>query len=243
MADPKLEKAYALLEKKRLANIAKNVGEGRTMNMAGIPLNEKQSTAGTLSEVMDTLRNKGKTITNVSKEVKTTPKDMMGINPEVAYKSRFFNLDKKLGGAGEALEDIGNVAREEGGLVKNQGGFAKVLPALGLGAAALGALGIANKVQAGEFGQAGLEGADLATDYVPVLGQVKAAIRPSELGNSELPPEEMAAREVYNQQMRTNKSGEAANYPATQQPLITPEDRVKYEDMKKQFSGISNRMK
>ncbi len=84
-----------------------------------------------------------------------------------------------MGGALTEAQDVGkNVNEEAGSLLHNQGGFSKVLPALGLGAAALGALGIANKVQAGEYGQAGLDTADLATDYVPGLGQAKMAVRP-----------------------------------------------------------------
>jgi hypothetical protein len=76
--------------------------------------------------------------------------------------------------------------------------IAPILKAAGIGALGYQALGIGQKAAAGEFGEAGLEAADMATDYLPVVGQVKDAIRPTELGNADLPPEEMKQRELFN---------------------------------------------
>lgn len=243
MADPRIEKQYAKLLEQRAKIAAKNAAEGRTMNMPGVPLNERDVPASTLSEVMDTLRSKGSPVTTIENTIKTTPKDTIGILPEVRNKSKFFNLDNKLGNVGEAVEDAGRAVNEDaGGLLRNAKGFSKVLPALGLGATALGALSVANKVMAGEPGQAGLEATDLATDYVPVLGQVKMAVRPTDIGDSELPEDVMKQREVFNAARRA-KDGQPVNNPSQDPSILEPEDRAKYEDMKKMFSGISDRMK
>lgn len=241
MADPRIEKQYAKLLEQRAKLAAKNAAEGRTLNMTGVPLNEREVPASTLSEVMDTLRAKGKPVTTIANEIKTTPSDLIGIDPSIRNKSKFFNLDQKLGGVTEAAEDVGKAVNEEsGGLLRNTKGFSKVLPALGLGATALGALSIANKVQAGELGQAGLESADLATDYVPGLGQVKMALRPSELGSGELPPEEMEARRIYNEARKAGQTGT----PSLEQPMLAPEDRVTYDEMKKRINfNVLNKLK
>lgn len=236
MADPRIERQYQKLLKQREANVAKNLSEGRTINMSGVPLNEgTPETAGTLSDVISKIKEKGGATGNLENTVKRTGEEMIGISPEVKMKSRFPSIKKALGVA----DDLGTAAREEtGGLLKNQSGFSKVLPALGIGAAALGALGIANKVQAGELGQAGLETADLATDYVPVISQLKLAARPSELGNAELPPEIMEQREIYNQARKAGQTGTSSQ----EQPLLEPEERARYGDMRGQFKNLINRM-
>jgi len=239
MANDSLEKAYELLLKRRQKNVNKNILEGRTMNMSGIPLNPNEiQAAETLSNLKSDIASQGGLVKNLENTIKTTPNDVIGIAPEIAYKSRFPSVKKALGEA----EDVGKMVNEDtGGLLKNSKGFSKVLPMLGMGATALAGLGIANKVQAGEFGQAGLEGADLATDYVPGLGQAKMALRPEELGNAELPPELMKERELYNA-ARKSKLGEPVNNPSTEQPLLAPEDRVKKEELDRILKSIiSNR--
>lgn len=153
---------------------------------------------------------------------------------------------KTQGFASRLADDVSDVATKEGGMLKNlksNAGFGKALPALGMAGAGLAALGIMNKVQAGEYGQAGLETADIATDYIPGVGQLKMAARPTELGNSELPEDEMLARKVYNEQVRRGKGeSETINNPSNELPILAPENRVKYEDMTK-FSNLINRMK
>lgn len=243
MVDSRIERQYKKLLEAREKLAAKNAAEGRTFNMTGVPLNEPEVRASTLSETLDAMRAKGNPVTTAENVIKTTPADLIGINPEVRNKSKFFNLDQKLGNVAEELGAAGKTVNEDaGGLLRNSKGFAKILPALGIGATALGALSVANKAMAGEPGQASLEAADLATDYIPLVGQVKMAGRPSELGNSELPPEEMQARNVYNEMIRKSKEGKPVQYQATEQPLIEPEDRAKYEDMKRQFSNIMNKL-
>lgn len=234
MADPRIERQYAKMLKDREKNVARNLLEGRTMEMSGVPLNEAPEKAGTLSDVIAKIKEKGGAASNLESTVKTTPSDLVGMSPEVKMKSRFPGIKKAM----RVAEDLGTAAREEtGGLLKNQGGFSKVLPALGLGAAALGALGIANKVQAGELGEAGLEAADLATDYVPVVSQLKMIARPSELGSGELTPELMEQRRIYNEARKAGQTGVSSK----EQPLLEPEERAKYSEMRDQFKNVINR--
>lgn len=181
MADRKLEKAYELLEKKRLANVARNAAEGRTMNMTGTPLNDEVSRAVDLKQAMADLRNKGK-VTNLESTIKATPTDTIGIKPEVRNKSKFFNLDQKMGIVDDVADDAAKLAGESS-ILKNAKGFAKgVLPAIGLGGAALAAMGIMNKAQAGELKDAAVDTADLATDYIPVVNELKMALKSEGLG-------------------------------------------------------------
>jgi hypothetical protein len=172
------------------------------MQMSGTPLNENiAKPANTLSDVLGDLKENKGLVQNLENTVKTTSPNMIGIAPEIAYKSKFPSITKSL----DAARNVGTAINEDIpdkkgilNLLKNSGGFSKVLPALGMGATALAGLSIANKVQAGELGEAGLEGADLATDYIPGVGQAKMALRPSELGNAELPPEVMEERRKFN---------------------------------------------
>lgn len=241
--DYRARKAAELLEKQRLARVAKNLAEGRTGRVEGLPAYDKAlRSAASPQEAMQALRDQGK-VTNLENVIKSTGTDTIGIDPAVRNKSKFFNLDKKLGGASDVLDDVSHVASEEGGILKNQKGFSKMLPMLGMGAAGLAALGIAGKVQAGEYGDAALDTADVATDYIPFVGQAKMIARPSDLGNAELPPEMMEEREVYNAARRA-KNGETVNNPSTEQPLLAPEDRATYEDMKKKVNfNVLNRIK
>lgn len=241
--DYRAKKAAELIEKRRLATIAKNIEQGRTGIIKGTPLNDPK-----MSLSMEDLKNQGK-VSNHYNTIKTTPSDTIGINPEVRNKSKFLNLDTKLTGVADSIDDLSDaskIAKEEGGFLKNlkgNKGFGKVLPALGMGAAGLAALSIGNKAMAGDFGGAGLEATDLATDYIPGVGTAKMALNPSELGNAELPEDEMEARNVYNSQVRRSKGMDPVNNPSNEMPQLAPEDRVKYEDLKRQFSGLTDRMK
>jgi hypothetical protein len=208
-----LNKAYELLLKKRAENVLQSPTRSDIDKVKKTNFQTKPVPAETLSDVIKTIKNKGSLAQNVSDVVKTTPNDTMGITPAVVNKSpvnksRFFNLDKRMGqGIADGAEDVAEVVQKEAPLLKNSKGFAKLLPMLGLGAAGLGALSIANKVQAGELGSAGLEAADITTDYLPGVGTAKFIVSPSELGNSELPEEEMLARQKFNEAMKNRIKG------------------------------------
>lgn len=235
--DYRAKKAYELLEKKRLANIAKNAEQGRTGIVSGMPAYDKTVRPDSLQGALDELRKQGK-VTNLENTLKQTPTDLMGIDPAVRQKSKFGNLDKKL--VGEVLDDVSDVARKESSVLGNSKGFAKMLPMLGLAGAGLAGLSIAGKVQAGELGEAGLETADLATDYIPGVGTLKMAARPTELGNAELPDEMMKERAIYNA-ARMGKNREPAVVPSEETPMLAPEDRVQKRDLDAMMQNILNR--
>ena len=163
-------------------------------------------------------------------------------------KSRFPSLDKNLSGnnsAVESLENVGKTVNEEtGGLLRNKAGFSKVLPMLGLGATGLAALGIANKVQAGELGKASLDSADLVTDYIPGIAQAKMALRPSELGEEPTDPVSMKGsvfEKDYNDSVNDSPRDPAASTLSNKQLLLAPDDRVKKEDMDGILKNIRNK--
>lgn len=185
---------------------------------------------GTLSDVISSIKDQGGMAKNVMDEVKVSPNSLTGIKADVVSNTRFPSVQKMLSGTKEA------------GLLKNTKGFSKMLPMLGMGATALAGMSIANKAMAGDVGEAGLEAADLATDYVPGVGQVKMAMRPTELGQAELPNNIMEERRIFNE-ARKSKEGEMVNNPSQEQPLLAPEDRAKYEDMQSQFKNIMSRLK
>ncbi len=237
--DYRAKKAAKLIEKNRLERVAKNIAEGRTGKISGTPFTDPKPSASTLSEVMEDLKKQGK-VTNIENIIKRTPMDTIGIDPVVRNKSKFFNLDKKLGDIADSVDDAGKVVNEEASLLKNKGGFAKMLPMLGLGAAGLAGLSIAGKVQAGELGEAGLETADLATDYIPGVGQLKMAARPTELGNAELPDEFMKERAIYNA-ARMGKNRQPATTLSEQPPILEPEDRAQKKDLDAILQNIINK--
>lgn len=253
MADPitdrKLQLLDTLLEKGQITQEMYDQNKAKVLHSIGDLAEKIESSGGyrkrledltpraeTLSDLADTLKSKGSVVSKISEGVKTTPSDLIGIDPALAYKTRFANINKKLGAVGDVAKDVS----EEAGLLKGQKGFAKMLPMLGLGAAGLAGLSIAQKAAAGELGQAGLESADLATDYIPGLGQAKMALRPSELGSGELPPEEMEARRIYNEARKAGQTGT----PSLEQPLLAPENRATYDEMKKRINfNVLNRLK
>ena len=73
-----------------------------------------------------------------------------------------------------------------------------LLKAAGVGALGYQALGIGQKAMAGDIGEAGLDAADMGTDFIPGVGEAKMAISPTQMGNAELPPEVMEERERFN---------------------------------------------
>jgi len=120
--------------------------------------------------------------------------DLKGLEEGTEYLSKHFkpDIEDKFG----KLKQMLNLER----IVKGQPlkMIAPLMKAAGVGAIGAAAMGIGNKAMAGEYGQAGLDTADLATDLTPIVGEAKMAIYPTELGNAELPPEEMQERERFN---------------------------------------------
>lgn len=207
------KKAYELLEKKRLANIAKNEAEGRTMRMQGTPLNEPTMRGSNVKESMNMLRNQGK-VTNVDNTIKTTSNSLEGINPD-ARKSKFFDLQEKLNNpesiankahleqlnaeipktVPKVMEEVSQVApelkqaenaAEHSGILNKLGTAGKVL---GVGALAANLAGIGRDAMAGEIGKAGAGALDTATDYIPGINTAKMALGSQSAGEGSDRPE------------------------------------------------------
>jgi hypothetical protein len=252
-----LEKKYAKILESRQKNVDRNLLEGRNLGVTAIPeastegkravdelydrmlekrqnklmKNAEMGRSIDLAGTLPIAEAKGSKISNLSNEIKTDFGDNPAIKRDIAFSSKSSPVK-------DATEEA---VREANGILSGKMG--KTLKALGILAPGIAAMGIGEKAMAGDFGSAGMDTADLATDYVPVVGQIKDAIRPEEIGNQELPANEMAMRAIYNEQMRRNKEGQAAIQPAFKdEPL--PE-RVKKEDLDKLTSKFQllNKMK
>lgn len=79
-------------------------------------------------------------------------------------------------------------------------GAKTLLSALPLAATGLAAAGIGSDAMAGEFGKAGMGAADLATDFMPGISQVKDVISSEELGAGE----DKLLAELKNQQVQND---------------------------------------
>lgn len=152
--------------------------------------------SATSSDVIGDIADKGG-VRNLNSKISTTPESMAGIKANVE-PNRFANIKNALS---DSASTAGKMAEEEGGVLRSlrgETGSTTMLPMLGLGAAALGGMGVAKKLGNGDYGNAALDATDIGTDFIPGVGLAKMALRPTELGNSELPPEIMQQRTAYN---------------------------------------------
>lgn len=145
MGDKRTEKTYARELERRAARAAKNAEEGRTL--------------GNMAPKGIPLHDK----------VKAPAGTLSDVIDEMTSKHRLENTVKTADGFDPRID-----ANVRNNPLKNSKGFSRLLPMLGLGGAALAASSIFNKAKAGDIPNAALESADLATDYVPGVSQVKA---------------------------------------------------------------------
>lgn len=181
MSDSRTERAYQQMLERRAKATALNEAKGRSLaNMAskGIPMDglDKSKAADTLSDVMGNISEKS----NLSDVVKKAD----GFDPRINANVRGGKLDMMKKAMQEA-GDIEHAVAPEMGMLKNNKGFAKLLPMLGMGGAALAASSMFNKANAGDMPGAALEGADLATDYIPGVGTAKMALQSDGLNEGE----------------------------------------------------------
>jgi len=194
---------------------------------------EMPARAESLGSVMDQIRSRGVGTQNIANEIKSATPGMS------ALSGRTSTLEK-VGNIADSIPRPTTTSLERLNTPKSAGKFSKTLKALGILGPALGAMAIGDKAMAGDFGGAGIEAADMATDYIPVVGEVKQAIEPEMMGNSELPPDIMAERALYNEQARAGKGREPAVLPTDL------EEPVRYSDMEDQITkrfNVLNRMK
>lgn len=207
-----------------------NVSKLKTLSQDLRP--EMPARANSLSSVMDEIRSRGVGTQNIANDIKSATPGMAA-----------------LGGKRAVLESVGDIAEsipkptttslERLNMPKSAGRFGKTLKALGILGPAAAAMSMSDKAMAGDFGGAAMEGVDLATDYIPGVGQIKEAIRPEDLGNSELPSEEMAARRLFNESRKVKGAAPAEEIEGL-------EDPVRYSDMQKEITkrfNVLNRMK
>ena len=164
-----------------------------------------------LSSVMDEIRNNRGAVTNIANEVKTATPGTASVSGRTAL----------MDSVGEIAQDAKKV--EGSSLGRLNGKFGKTLKALGILGPALGAMSVGEKAMAGDYGAAGMEAADQGLNYVPGLGEVKQAITPTELGNSELPDTIMKERALYNAQV-ANGRGINSMDVKEDEPIVDDQD-------------------
>jgi hypothetical protein len=143
------------------------------------------------------------------------------------------NINKIEEGYKPVLGKVFQSAKDAGKKVRS---FAPLLGMLGAGAAAMG---VGEKAMAGDFRGAGMEAADLATDYIPGISQAKMALQSDELGKGS---------DVVGQKpsfdftpFRTNKAvndspADTSNMPSFKnEALPEKKERTKYSELRKMF--------
>lgn len=182
--------------------------------------------AESLGSVMDQIRSRGVGVQNVADEIKSATPGTSALSGKRA-------ILESVGDIAESIPKPTTTSLERLNMPKSTGRFGKTLKALGILGPAAAAMSISDKAMAGDFGGAAMEGVDLATDYLPGVGQVKEAIRPEELANSELPSEEMNARRLFNESRKAKGAPPAQAVEGLEEP-------VRYSDMQQQISKRFN---
>lgn len=211
---------------KKATDAFKNMGKTKDLTDLVGKVVEKGGTAGAVDGMKNVFANEANATAQAAKE----------------QPGMFSKIGKVLSGVEES--PTVKAVNEDSSLLKNSKGFAGVLPMIGMAGLGLAGLSIANKANAGEYGKAGMEAADTATDFIPGVGQAKFALRPSELGNAELPPDIQRAKEVYNAARKAKEGMQEPENVPTQDPMLAPEDRATYDDLKKKFNfNVLNNIK
>jgi len=220
----------------RAKNNAVNLLEGKSIQNAGkgTPFNVLDDVqSDNLKNALETIKAKQGIVQNLENTVKSTGTDMIGINPDIVQKSRFPSVKLKMDATGQEIGE--GVAPS---ILKNAKGFAGVAPMLGMGAAALGVMPIAKKLQdqdwAGAVGDTAELGANIA---FPIASTV---LNSPELGAADIPDEEMRERNIYNAARQKGVS-----QPSNQEPLLQPEEdpnRAKAADLQETISKFKNTM-
>ena len=201
---------------------------------------EMPAIASSLGSVMDEIRGRGVGMQNIDSTIKSATPGMASLTGKPATL-------EKLGDIAETIPKPDSTSLQRINTPKSPARFGKTLKALGILGPALGAMAIGDKAMAGDFGGAGLEGADIATDYLPGIGQIKNAIRPTEMGSEPTDPVSMKGsvfeddyNKMYDEQSRRAKGMEPASIPEN------IEEPARYEDMQDQISkrfNFLNKMK
>jgi hypothetical protein len=115
-------------------------------------------------------------------ETKINPA-IKGISPESAIGKDLAQLrEAQIGGNYGPLGTPASIGGKKGGLIQGTNMVAKAVKAGGPVALLMSIADAANAAQQGKFGQAAVIGADVATDYLPMIAQLKQGLSPNEAG-------------------------------------------------------------
>jgi hypothetical protein len=115
-------------------------------------------------------------------ETKINPA-IKGISPESAIGKDLAQLrEAQIGGNYGPLGTPASIGGKKGGLIQGTNMVAKAVKAGGPAALLLGIADAANAATQGRFGEAAVRGADVATDYLPMISQLKQGLSPTEAG-------------------------------------------------------------
>jgi hypothetical protein len=115
-------------------------------------------------------------------ETKVNPA-IKGISPETAIGKDLAQLrEAQIGGNYGQLGTPASIGGKKGGLIQGTNMVAKAVKAGGPALLLMGIADAANAAQQGKFGEAALRSADVATDYMPIISQLKQGLSPTEAG-------------------------------------------------------------
>jgi hypothetical protein len=115
-------------------------------------------------------------------ETKVNPA-IKGISPESAIGKDLAQLrEAQIGGNYGPLGTPASIGGKKGGLIQGTNMVAKAVKAGGPAALLMSIADAANAAQQGRFGEAAVRGVDVATDYLPMISQLKQGLSPTEAG-------------------------------------------------------------
>lgn len=115
-------------------------------------------------------------------ETKVNPA-IKGISPESAIGKDLAQLrEAQIGGNYGPLGTPASIGGKKGGLIQGTNMVAKAVKAGGPAALLMSIADAANAATQGRFGEAAVRSADVATDYLPIIAQLKQGLSPTEAG-------------------------------------------------------------
>lgn len=130
-------------------------------------------------------------------ETKINPA-IKGISPETAIGKDLAQLrEAQIGGNYGTLGTPATIGGKKGGLITGPNTVPKAIKAGGPAMLLMAMADAAKAAQQGKYGEAAVRGADIATDYIPGIAQLKQGLSPTSVGVSTLSPEQVQQRENF----------------------------------------------
>jgi hypothetical protein len=136
------------------------------------------------SDLMKRLRNEvnqGQMVGPYTNYEKVVNPAIKGISPETAIGKELAALPEKSGNYG-TLGTPATIGGKKGGLMTGKNTVLKGLKAGGPALLLMSMADAAKAAQQGKYGEAAVRGADIATDYIPGIAQLKQGLAPTEAG-------------------------------------------------------------